>query len=78
MVENMDGSDKQILKPYKILKNVDKKDESKWNSLKKSWKGYKINHRKGNVKEAKKFAKQILKLQAEMGLKKSVFMETKM
>ena len=48
---------------------------SKWNSLKKNWKGYKINHRKGNVKEARKFAKKILKLQTELGLKKSVFME---
>ena len=57
---------------------AEEKKGSKWNSLKKSWKGYKINHRKGNIKEAKKFAKQILKLQSEMGLKKSVFMETKM
>ncbi len=62
-----------------MMKNVaEDKKGSKWNSLKKNWKGYKINHRKGNVKEAKKYAKKILKLQAELGLKKSVIMETKM
>ena len=52
--------------------------ESKWNSLKKNWKGYKINHRKKDHKEAKKYAKKILKLQKELGLKQSVFMETRL
>lgn len=77
MVEGMDGLGKKFLKHGDKTKSVERK-ESKWNSLKKNWKGYKINHRKKDHKEAKKYAKKILKLQKELGLKQSVFMETRL